>query len=84
MKFVVFATAPDEITALVWRDLVVQQGIPCELRAGDVAGYLGVMTKPVRLVTPEAFLVNAQAAVREMFDSDAVPDERPDSETVAP
>ena len=65
MQWVVFASAPDETTALVWRDIVMQSGVPCELSPGDVASYLGVTTAPVRLMTGRDFVEKATAALRE-------------------
>ena len=52
MEWVVFATAPDQLTAEMWQDLLSQANIRCQLRAGDTFGFLGVSASPVRLVTP--------------------------------
>ena len=52
MKWVVFATAPDQIIAEMWRDLLRQEGVRCELRPGDTSAFLGVAARPVRLVAP--------------------------------
>lgn len=65
MKWVVFATAPDQLTAEMWRDMVRQAGIICELRAGDTASYLGLSQIPVRLMTPEAESDRARATLSE-------------------
>lgn len=53
MDWVVFATAPDQLTAEMWQDLLSQARIRCQLRAGDTYGFLGVSAAPVRLVAPE-------------------------------
>jgi hypothetical protein len=53
MKWVTFATAPDQITAEMWSDLVRQAGVPCILRPGDTSGFMGVTAHPVRLMTLE-------------------------------
>lgn len=53
MDWVVFATAPDQLTAEMWQDLLAQANIRCQLRAGDTYGFLGVSASPVGLVTPE-------------------------------
>ena len=52
MDWVVFATAPDQLTAEMWQDLLEQAQIRCLLRAGDTYGFLGVSATPVRLVAP--------------------------------
>jgi hypothetical protein len=53
MDWVVFATAPDQMTAEMWQDLLSQAQIRCQLRAGDTFGFLGVSASPVRLVAPQ-------------------------------
>ena len=50
-KLVTFATAPDQITAEMWRDLVRQAGVDCALQPGDMIGFIGVTAAPVRLIT---------------------------------
>jgi len=52
MDWVVFATAPDQLTAEMWQDLLSQARIRCQLRPGDTFGFLGVSAAPVRLVAP--------------------------------
>ncbi len=53
MKWVVFATAPDQIMAEMWVQLVRSEGIPCRLQPGDTTNFLGVSATPVRLMTLE-------------------------------
>ena len=53
MKWVVFATAPDQIMAEIWVQLVRSEGIPCRLQPGDTTNFLGVSAAPVRLMTLE-------------------------------
>tara|TARA_B110000196_G_scaffold268360_1_gene242481 strand:- start:748 stop:1002 length:255 start_codon:yes stop_codon:yes gene_type:complete len=53
MDWIVFATAPDQLTAEMWQDLLSQANIRCQLRAGDTYGFLGVSASPVGLVTPQ-------------------------------
>ena len=54
MKWVVFATAPDQIMAEIWVQLVRAEGIPCRLQPGDTTNFLGVSAAPVRLMTLES------------------------------
>ena len=58
-----FATAPDQLTAEMWRDLVQQAGIECAIRAGDTVSFLGLAAHPVRLVTRRGDLARARAAL---------------------
>ena len=54
MKWVVFVTAPDQIMAEMWVQLVRSEGIPCRLQPGDTTNFLGVSATPVRLMTLES------------------------------
>ena len=54
MKWVIFATAPDQIMAEIWVQLVRAEGIPCRLQPGDTTNFLGVSATPVRLMTLES------------------------------
>ena len=58
-----FATAPDQLMAEMWRDLVRQAGVVCAIRAGDTTGFLGLSPHPVRLVTRESDVELARAAL---------------------
>lgn len=74
MKWVIFATAPDQLTAEMWRDIVRQSGISCELRAGDTASFLGLSQIPVRLMTPEPERDRARTALSEALGEPLAPD----------
>ena len=63
MKWVVFATAPDQIMAEIWVQLVRAEGIPCVLQPGDTTNFLGVSAAPVRLMTPETEVARATQAL---------------------
>jgi hypothetical protein len=75
-KWAVFATAPDQITAEMWRDLLHQTGIHCEVRPGDTSRFMGVGAIPVRLVTLEDEVEKAKAALKAQLEG--VPDEEGD------
>ena len=54
MNWEIFATAPDQIMAEIWLQLVRAEGIPCRLQPGDTTNFLGVSAAPVRLMTLES------------------------------
>ena len=68
MDWVVFATAPDPLTAEMWQDLLAQANIRCQLRAGDTYGFLGVSASPVGLVTPQEDAEVARDALETLID----------------
>ena len=53
MKWVTAVTAPDEITAEMWRDLLSQEGIPAMIRPSDAVSFMGTSFLPCRLLVPE-------------------------------
>ena len=78
MKWVVFATAPDQIMAEIWVQLVRSEGIPCRLQPGDTTNFLGVSAAPVRLMTLEAEADRAAQVLErgeEVEEDDALPQE---------
>ena len=76
MKWVVFATAPDQLTAEMWQDLLSQARIKCQLKAGDTYGFLGVSAAPVRLVAPAE---DAKDALNTLETMVRLPGRAPDS-----
>ena len=52
MKWVVFATAPDQITGEMWCELLRSSGINCRLRDFNPS-FIGPSPHPVRLIVPE-------------------------------
>ncbi len=65
MTWVYFTTAPDQIVAEMWRDLLKDEGVPANLRAGDTTSFLGVNTYPCRIVVQEQDFGRAKALLEE-------------------
>ena len=53
MKWVHLTTAPDQLVAEMWRDLLNGHEIPVIIRSGDVSTFLGVTAYPCRLLVDE-------------------------------
>ena len=60
MKWVCAATAPDQLVAEMWRELLVGEGIAAAVRSGDTASYLGVSAYPCRVLVRERDLDRAK------------------------
>ena len=52
MEWEKVAVAPDQLTAEMWREILLDQGIPTMIRPGDVTSFLGVSAMPVALLVP--------------------------------
>ena len=64
-RWVPLRTAPDQLTAEIWRGLLEAEDIPSMLDPADAVSYLGVSAVPCRLLVPEELL---QAAERVLGD----------------
>lgn len=53
MKWVIIVTAPDQMTAEMWSELLRADGVPAQVRASDTSSFLGVSSLPCRVVVPE-------------------------------
>ena len=53
MRWVPVATAPHQMLAEIWRDLLEDEGVNAIVRVADTSSFLGVSNMPVRLMVPE-------------------------------
>ncbi len=59
-KWVHLATAPDQIAAEIWLDILRQEGITAMIRPSDAVSFLGVSAVSCRVQTREEDLVRAR------------------------
>ncbi len=71
-RLVYLTTAPEQLTAEMWRELLHNEGIPAVIRAGDTASFLGVSNAPCRLMVPEERLQEARRLVEEHLGPEAL------------
>ena len=65
----VVRTAPDRLTAEIWRGLLESEDIPASLAPGDAVSFLGVSPMPCRLLVPEPLLSDAERVLGERGDA---------------
>ncbi|MDP6402367.1 MAG: DUF2007 domain-containing protein [SAR202 cluster bacterium] len=53
MKWVSLATAPDQLVAEMWRELLNGEGVSAMVRPGDTSSFLGVSGYPCRVMVRE-------------------------------
>lgn len=63
MKWTQVATAPDQLTAEMWRDMLQEEGIPAIIEPRDAISFLGVSPMPCRLMVPNEMLNEAIAVL---------------------
>ncbi len=65
-RWVEFATAPDQLTAETWSELVRNQGCPCFAKSDGIS-FLGVSMTPVRLMAPSDRVDEAREILERFF-----------------
>ena len=66
-KWVHLATAPDQITAEIWVDILRQEGVSAMVHPADAISFLGISAVACRVQTQEEDLARA----REILGPDA-------------
>lgn len=54
------ATAPDQLTAEMWQELMLHELIPAMLDPRDAISFMGLASMPVRLIVPAEFVDRAR------------------------
>ena len=63
MKWTHLTTAPDQLVAEMWRDLLLNEGIPASIRGGDTSSYFGVTAFPCRIIVDKEHVKDAREAL---------------------
>jgi hypothetical protein len=71
MKWVLLATAPNQLTAEIWVEFLRGEGIPALIRASDAVSFLGVSPLSCRVLVPDDRLREARAVLAAKFEGDA-------------
>lgn len=58
--WLVLTTAPDQLTAEIWRDILVQEGIPAMINPQDAVSFLGVSSFPCRIMVASGYRKQAK------------------------
>ncbi|MDP2726617.1 MAG: DUF2007 domain-containing protein, partial [Dehalococcoidia bacterium] len=72
LRLAYLTTAPDQLTAEMWQELLRSEGIPAVIRASDTASYLGVSSSPCRLMVPQERLPEARRLLEEHLGPEAL------------
>jgi len=64
MRWTLLTTAPDQLTAEMWKELLVNNGIAAILRPQDVSSFLGVSSQPCGIMVDERRLEDARDVLR--------------------
>jgi len=59
-KWILLTTAPDQLTAEIWKDILLQEGVPAMVNAGDTISFMGVSSFPCRIMVASGYRSRAQ------------------------
>jgi hypothetical protein len=74
VQWIAAATAPDQLTAEIWRQLMLQESIPSMLAPQDAISFLGVTASPVRLLVPQEMVTRAQEVLADIQGGPSFPE----------
>jgi len=64
-RWEVLTTAPDQLTAEIWTDILNQNGVPAAVSPQDAISFMGVSSLPCRIMVAPGYRQQAQ----EILDS---------------
>jgi hypothetical protein len=59
-RWLLLTTAPDQLTAEIWKDILLQQGIPAMVNPQDAISFMGVSSFPCRIMVAYGYRKRAQ------------------------
>ena len=59
-KWTLLTTAPDQLTAEIWKDILLKEGVPAMVNAGDTISFMGVSSFPCRIMVGYGYRRRAQ------------------------
>jgi len=59
-KWLLLTTAPDQLTAEIWKDILLQEGIPAMVNPQDAVSFMGVSSFPCRIMVAYGYLKQAK------------------------
>ena len=68
MRWVYLTTAPDQLQAEMWCDLLVEEGVPALVRGGDMSSFLGVSAQPCRIMVADDRVERAREVLGERLN----------------
>jgi hypothetical protein len=59
-RWLFLTTAPDQLTAEIWKDILLQEGIPAMVNPQDAISFMGVSGFPCRVMVAYGYLKKAR------------------------
>lgn len=62
-EWITLRTAPNQLTAELWREFLLSEGIPATLAPADAVSFMGLSPAPCRLLVPDSARDTAERAL---------------------
>ena len=72
-------TAPDQLSAEMWRGLLESAGVPSTLAPADAVSFLGVSAAPCRVLVPEGLVDQARGVLEQQLGPAEGPEQEQDA-----
>ena len=59
-RWLLLTTAPDQLTAEIWKDILLQQGVPAIVNPQDTISFMGVSSFPCRIMVAYGYRKQAR------------------------
>jgi len=59
-RWLLLTTASDQLTAEIWKDILIQQGVPAMVNPQDTISFMGVSGFPCRIMVAYGYHKRAQ------------------------
>ena len=59
-SWLLLTTAPDQLTAEIWKDILLQEGVPAMVNPEDSISFMGVSGFPCRIMVAYGYRKRAQ------------------------
>jgi len=59
-RWLLLTTAPDQLTAEIWKDILLQEGVPAMVNPEDTISFMGVSGFPCRIMVAYGYRQRAQ------------------------
>jgi hypothetical protein len=59
-RWLLLTTAPDQLTAEIWKDILLHEGVPAMVNPADTMSFMGVSSFPCRIMVAYGYRKRAQ------------------------
>ncbi|MDH5695198.1 MAG: DUF2007 domain-containing protein [Dehalococcoidia bacterium] len=82
-SWLLLTTAPDQLTAEIWKNILLQEGVPAMINPQDSISFMGVSGFPCRIMVAYGYRKRAQEILTSLQPEGGIADDKQDNFTGA-